>query len=249
MIKGLLERGITAHQLQTCLLRATESQRCEIVELLLRSGVPLSSLSLPVEPALQRCSFDILSLFLKYGWDINEEQEWCTPPLLSLAILTNPDPELVAWFLQHRADPNKACQIGTTPLSTAVYLASRTIIEMMLSVLCPNPKTQRLRGELLHMAACRADPEAASIVQLMLDLHPDVNARQWEQEPLAYATYKVTGLGTPLHCAARTGIPRVAQTLLEHGADVKICDTRGQTALQVAEAYGNTAVAEVLRER
>merc|ERR1711924_275653 len=52
---------------------------------------------------------------------------------------------------------------------------------------------------------------------------------------------------TPLHYAAAAGAGRVVAVLLEHGADVRVCDEAGLTALHLATAWGRTKVANQLR--
>lgn len=54
-------------------------------------------------------------------------------------------------------------------------------------------------------------------------------------------------VNTPLHGAVLGGHPEMAQWLLEHGATPNLPDYAGKTPLQLAEQYGRTAVAEVLR--
>ncbi|KAK0886914.1 hypothetical protein LTR02_017708 [Friedmanniomyces endolithicus] len=56
-----------------------------------------------MEPAIKRRSLDLLLLFLEYGLDINKEVEWCFPPPLSLALDTEADELVIAWFLDHGA--------------------------------------------------------------------------------------------------------------------------------------------------
>ena len=52
---------------------------------------------------------------------------------------------------------------------------------------------------------------------------------------------------TPLMYAAAAGAGRVVAVLLEHGADVRVCDEAGLTALHLATAWGRTKVANQLR--
>lgn len=80
-ITRLLQTGTHVQDLQFCLLGAVLSESQDLVRTLLGVGVPASLVN--VKPAIKQKSLYILSLFLQYGWNINEEEEWCIPPLLS----------------------------------------------------------------------------------------------------------------------------------------------------------------------
>lgn len=139
-----------------------------------------------------------------------------------------------------------ACQMGTTPLSTAVARAPLSIVEMLFQS-CADPTT--LQGQLLHFAARRCDDEGSEVLRLVLDrCKPDVNSQMWQDCPLAYECYKLTGLGTALHEVARTGRPNLAMILIAHGADACIQDSCGRTALEVAQIAGNEPVRAFLSE-
>ncbi|KAK0930025.1 hypothetical protein LTR29_016859 [Friedmanniomyces endolithicus] len=240
----LLQRGTPVHKLQDCLHAAVKLQADELVHQMLSAGVPFNMLI--IKTAIQQKALPILSLLKRYGWDINQEEAWCIPPWLSFALKTNPDIELLDWFLGNGVDPDKACQIGTTPLSTAAANASLDVIRKVFSS-CPSPTS--LRGHLLHFAVRRSDAEADAVVLLILNsVQPHINARMWEDCPLAYECFKLTGLGTALHETAKAGSVAVAEILLRHGADISIQDSCGRTAREVAELYGNQPVLDLLRD-
>lgn len=81
-ITRLLQTGTHAQDLQFCLLGAVLSRSQGLVQILLGAGVPASLVN--VKPAIKQKSLSMLSLFLQHGWNINEEEDWCLPPLLSL---------------------------------------------------------------------------------------------------------------------------------------------------------------------
>lgn len=69
---------------------------------------------------------------------------------------------------------------------------------------------------------------------------------------MSYESLKVVGLGTPLHEAdeaARGGRLEAALVLLEYGADPKLLDSNGRTALEVVTLHGNDAVAQCQERR
>lgn len=52
---------------------------------------------------------------------------------------------------------------------------------------------------------------------------------------------------TPLMIAAWYNLPSIAEILLENGADISAKNYKGQTAIMIAEEWGNNAVLKVLR--
>lgn len=154
---------------------------------------------------------------------------------------------LITWFLSNGADPNATCQMDITPLSDAVALAPYSTVERMLKH-CP--PTTVLRGQLLHHAASRSTPEDCdAILQLVLHRCPptDINALMYEDHAFSYEVRKIVGLGTPLHGAARLGRLSAIRILIANGADLGICDSCGNTALEVAEREGHLAVVDELK--
>lgn len=80
-ITRLLQAGQHASGLQYCLLGAVLSESQDLVRILLGAGVPASLVN--IKPAIKQKSLHILALFLQHGWNINEEEGWYIPPLLS----------------------------------------------------------------------------------------------------------------------------------------------------------------------
>ena len=100
----------------------------------------------------------------------------------------------------------------------------------------------------MHRAAFRTREGTDEVLKLVLARCPeDINRIMYWHQPLPYAMYREGGLGTPLHNVAEQGKPTAAQILLEAGADASMKNSRGMTALQVAEREGNAEVARVLR--
>lgn len=80
-VQDLLDTGTDPRDLQICLSRAAQSGHEDLVQMLLSIGVPVSLEAVKV--AITKESTRLLAMFLEYGWDINEEEAWCVPPLLS----------------------------------------------------------------------------------------------------------------------------------------------------------------------
>lgn len=103
------------------------------------------------------------------------------------------------------------------------------------------------KGQILPFSVARDESYSLDIARLLLDLGALVNKRMYEDDPYSWALYKVTGLGTPLHQAAADGRIGVVSLLLRQGADRTIRDTRGKTALELAEENGHETVVKILR--
>ncbi|CZT19206.1 uncharacterized protein RCC_05052 [Ramularia collo-cygni] len=244
-IQKLLQAGTNPQDIQICLTRAAQAGRGDLVQMLLSVGVPVSLGA--IKAAITKESFQLLSLFLKHGWNINEEEAWCIPPLLSFAIFANVSEALIAWFLSNGADPNATCQMDITPLSTAVAEGRYSVVEQLLTH-CP--PTTSFRGQLLHLAAGRNIPEDYdAIFRLVLQKchQNDINAIMYQDHVFSYEVRRVVGLGTALHEAAKVGQLSAVRTLIASGADPSIRDSRGNTALEVAEREHNLNVADELR--
>ena len=63
----------------------------------------------------------------------------------------------------------------------------------------------------------------------------------------SYEQEKYSGLGTPLHSAAKSGHLDIVEMMLLKGADPSIKDSTGRLAIEVAEYYGLSAVTARLR--
>jgi ankyrin repeat protein len=76
---------------------------------------------------------------------------------------------------------------------------------------------------------------------------PEINSIQYANHAFSYALYTVTGLGTALHEAAKTGRPETIIWLLDHGADMAILDGNRRTPVEVAERFGNLPAIECFK--
>ncbi|EME39172.1 hypothetical protein DOTSEDRAFT_75051 [Dothistroma septosporum NZE10] len=243
-VQHLLQTGTNPQDFQVCLIAAASSGQEGLAQMLLSAGVPASQWA--VKAAIKQDSIPLLSLLIKNGWNINEEEAWCLPPLLSFAIHTKASESTIAWFLSNGADPNATCQMDVTPLSVAVAVARYSVVEQLFAH-CPT--TTVFRGQLLHHAAGRDVPEDCDmILRLVLRrCRPDINAIMYQDHYFSYEVHKIVGLGTALYEAARTGRLSTIKTLIAHGADISIRDSLGYTALDVAEREHNLPVIEELR--
>lgn len=152
---------------------------------------------------------------------------------------------MITRFLDHGADPDARCRMGMTPLSIAMQYAPFSIIRMLL-VRTSAPQN----GQLLHHAARRTSRDSGAVVDLVLQhcKQLNVNDIMYHNHAFSFEIRKCVGLGTALHEAAITGTSDRVRVLISRGADITIRDTRGQTALEAAEASGNYEVLNLLRQ-
>lgn len=72
-----VQKGTPLQNLKICLRHALESKNKDLVQNLLRLGVPIATSTICA--AVDQKSLEFMSLLFEYGWDVNEELEWCYP--------------------------------------------------------------------------------------------------------------------------------------------------------------------------
>ena len=154
------------------------------------------------------------------------------------------DEQLTRWFLAHGADPNASCEYGHTPLEIGCSYAPLHIIKLLIAHGGDVRQTNALHG-----AASGGRPGRVEVLAYLLDCGAPINAIDREHHKLGFHYFSAMGLGTALHCAAQQGHVDEAAFLLERGANRDIKDTRGRTALELAEKYGREEVVKLLREQ
>ncbi|KAF2810562.1 ankyrin [Mytilinidion resinicola] len=222
------------------LLIAMQKPNIEMVQFLLDENVadPHSV----AEAAVRGRGWEVLELFLQYGWDINRPQGRNEPPLLSIPLCTA-DREMVEWLLNHGADPNARCAWDFTPMSLAMYLAPLDLIDYVFS-----RGGDAHYGQLLHCAVLREKPDALDVVRRVIQRGAPINEVKYEKEPMVYWEREPFGLGTALHRAAEFGNKNIVKYLLEQGADPLKLDSKGKTPRFWAEKCNDADVASILKE-
>ncbi|KAI4147096.1 MAG: hypothetical protein LQ341_001878 [Variospora aurantia] len=184
-------------------------------------------------------AYSTLQLYLDRGFDINTYMSRMDPPALSLAVN---DRKLTTWFLSHGADPNATCGLDVTPLSIAFREAPLDIINLLF-----DHGGSIEHGQLLHFALKRRHSDRIVVMQLLLDKGAPINTVMFKNRPESYEQERYSGLGTPLHSAAKTVSMDVVDFLLSRGADPSIKDSYGELAIVNAEYHGFSKMVDRLR--
>lgn len=152
------------------------------------------------------------------------------------------DKEIVAWLLDHEADPNRQCVIDLTPLSLTVESAPVSIIQLMLS-----RGGDVRKGQLVHHAIKRHSDNIA-VLSLLLGKGADINSTMYEDHYPSRALFSFMDLGTPLHKAAELGKADVVRYLISKGANLNNTDAKGRTALEYARMLNQREVIHALEK-
>lgn len=147
--------------------------------------------------------------------------------------------EAVEEFLErilYPSDPKSLDSNGATALKWAAYMGHEFMIKKLIDAGCPANLPDKGGLTPLHAAAtsCNALATTTAIIQEGNLGEADLNAR-------------TNGFGiTPLDRAAKSGLPEVAQLLLEKKARTDVSRTDGLTPLGTAAAMGHLEVCRVL---
>ena len=252
-VKVLLEHGADANAKesfrgQNSLMWAAAENHPDVVKLLLAHGAdpkvrsndrdttpPKLMAGTPAAPisrggltalvfAARQGSIEASEALIGAGADINEGDADGNSPLL-IAILNNHD-DLAQDLIDKGADVNAANKDGRTPLFTAV---DQHDVDWSDRPFVPEKdklsSLDIIKSLVEHKANVNARLTAPSIIKKAAQDSPD--------RTLA------TG-ATPFMRAARSGDTVVMQYLLDHGADPKLANKDGVTALMVAAGLGYT---------
>ncbi|KAK1809223.1 hypothetical protein LTR12_016417 [Friedmanniomyces endolithicus] len=223
---------LLAHAPGSALLIAIQNQYPPIVEHLLEHGAHIGENHIKI--ATLKRNTVILDLLLAYGWDVNMQLEWASPPPMALAVENS---SLTAWFLSHGANPDARCLLDYTPLSAAVQYASLAVIKSMF-----DHGGSIHVGQLLHYAVRRESQDSLEVLAYILSKGPAINDIMYQRDLVSHGQQMMFSLGTALHEAAERGKVEVVQVLVEHGANPSIKDTLGHTSMDRAERAGRHSI-------
>jgi len=209
------------------LFLAMETKNAQLVQLLLDNGadwrVPTRSGWTVLSKACSHATPKIVDLLLERGADLNKRDVWGTLPLYGT--------------LNNRAMMVHLLKRGAmADLKMAIDMERLDIAQRILEEDSTQARICYGTGLTLLHDSARVGDTRIETIDLLLSHGADINA--------------VTNWGaTPLHLAVFHGNVQAAAILIESGSQLLIVDDYGLTALAVAEAKGQTACAELLRNR
>ncbi|KDR22529.1 Oxysterol-binding protein-related protein 1 [Zootermopsis nevadensis] len=156
---------------------------------------------------------DVAEELLAYGADINAVNDAGDTSLHKAAFIGRED--LVLLLLQHNADVNVVNGEGQTPRDVAK-------LEDVTKLLHAAEQTEARRKE-EHLLAAAREGDLDTLKILASDHHPpNINCVDAQGN-------------SSLHCASYRGHKEAAVLLLQNGIDTGVRNTRGQTALELAQ--------------
>jgi ankyrin repeat protein len=214
-----------------CVAAASGSLDCVVY--LVKVGANIndsdSSGSTPVHWAAMWGHDKILRFLLENGAKISSHQ---FNPLLLAA--RNGRYECVSVLLDSGADINCVDQTGRTPLHLAAWFGHNEIAKLLLSKGASFEQIDNFGRAPLHLAAW-----FGNIMTLKTIL---------EKSKTVINLQNKAG-NTPLHLACLNNHKEVVSTLLNAGANSKIKNAIGQTALSIAEADDKPEIFEILQQK
>ncbi|MFH1022599.1 MAG: ankyrin repeat domain-containing protein [Planctomycetota bacterium] len=142
------------------------------------------------------------------------------------------DLDSVQYLLSQNVDVNATSRNGLTPLLMASVQGNRRIVDVLLN---HHPKIKAPSGKttVLHEAVRHG----------WLDI-----AERSVNEVVEEVGFKDSAGDTPLHIAVREGNRDMVALLLKNGADKKLCDMQGRTAVKLAKEMKNPAIVGMLEK-
>jgi ankyrin repeat protein len=161
--------------------------------------------------------------------------------------------ELALALIERGADLEARNSHGSTPIARAVGSEDEQMVRLLLEAGANGQATDREGRGMLHLAAMAGHLRIAG---LLLSFGVDINycddlgrtslhyAANWDQEefcawilnredPIDFNVADNRGR-TPLHCAASQGFQDTSLFLRDHGADCRLADLDGLTAIDIA---------------
>lgn len=181
-----------------------------------------------VHEAIRRGEIDKLTTFLERKPKVVNErdQEQQTPLQVAADRCNSVATELL---LAKNADVNAKGNMGWTPL----HLATQRSCEEVVQILLAKGANVNARDEWGNTPLCLI--RSTSIGALLFAKGADVNTRSFSDS-------------TPLHTVAGYSTPECVEWLIAQGAELNVTDKRGETPLDVAIRFNQSANAAILRE-
>ncbi|KAG6895683.1 hypothetical protein C0992_013293 [Termitomyces sp. T32_za158] len=214
---------------------ASQTGSASIVSLLLSRGLDSDYYTKAIIAACEpEYHIDVLQAFLDSGWDINTYLG-----MGDLLFLCLDSPSMVKWAIEHGADPNEN-HVGwyLTNLESAVINESLETVEILIDM----GGAWINNTNALKFAARYG---RADMVELLLEKGAKIDEipRRYDED---VSMHRDTGMGTALHQAAVAGQLEVVQFLLKKGADPRLKNAVGKTALELAREENHAMLVDVL---
>lgn len=221
---------------QTALYFAAAQGRTEVVKRLIAQGAtnePSNNGDNPIHIASNYGRQDVVEELLKHpNYDINMP---CTKheqtPLHNAAMKGRA--ALVDWLIKHKADVNKADSNGQTPLYHAAINGHVAVIQCLLN---HGATHQACHGGFNPLHAAASNGEQGAVEELLKHPAYDINMLCERHNR------------TALHYAAIKGHAALVDWMINHEADIKHADNKGQTPLFHAALNGHVATIKILIE-
>ncbi|APR97735.1 ankyrin repeat domain-containing protein [Wolbachia endosymbiont of Folsomia candida] len=193
---------------------------------------------------------EIIRLLIKKGADVDTIDKHGNTPLHNAAL--NDKKEVAELLVIHGASILKKNLYGHTPLRKAALYSHEAMVKLLLE------KAYGIDAlaiyefvTIMHHPKLTEDKKIKQL-RLILDKNPNIIDARVScdiSESVTSDHGKYEDHTTLLHIAAICGYTKVAELLIDQGADVNDIDKKGNTPLHNATLNGKTEVAELLLER
>lgn len=152
------------------------------------------------------------------------------------------DEEIVKWFLDHGANPNKASSGWPSPLEQAASTASLSVIRLLVQY-----------GGRIHPSnvapwtAKGSKSGRMEVLAYFLEQGATVNDVEYQFDQSIFKQHWRRSFGTALHHASRRGNEEMVRFLLERGARLDIKNSMNKTAVELAEEGGHESIVSILK--
>jgi len=219
----------------TPLVYACGYQNKAVIKFLLEQGAKVDTKPDPLtEAVLGNADIEIVSLLLQKGANPNANDQWGSSVLLNAVLgadtrnkggpideqLTQQRTEIINILLKAGANPESGHIEKDGSIFTPLMAATAHNLPGVTKLFLENKANVNAQCRGLTALAFAARNNNIEIIQLLLESGADVNA----------------GTTSPLHLAARGGNIEAIKILIAHNANVDSTDSKGQTALEYAQA-------------
>ena len=250
------------------LYAALRARQGEVAKLLIESGANISTLNSGTfrplsDVAAKYGLFDVLKLVDHNKLDVIEDFRLKSGDTILTSAVCRRDFELVSRLLRNGLDVNTKNEDGNSSLHLLLQKHKQTSVEMFKLLLSFGADINALNNRFESPLLCAIDCKEEKIISLLLELDCAVNTEApLGESPLSLAViedqHKLTEAllhfgadvnqkcgrdeHTALHAAVCSFNNRLAQFLVQHGADVEAKDVLGETPLFKASATSNELV-------